>query len=180
MTTQNKLYCWGATTSGQAGQISTEDFKTPTQVPPTSARYEAVYAGAYHTLAITTAPHTTRAFGRNNSGQLGIGNYDEKVFNATQATLNNPKMFAGGDDFSCAINADDKVVCSGANDVGQLGRGNINLRHNTFASIHAPNTLFTQIDAGKKHACALDTAGNIWCWGGKAENSTPTKTPWPH
>lgn len=76
--------------------------------------------------------------------------------------------------FACAINTGGRAYCWGAGGAGQLGNGKL-------ASIATPVPVATsgvlagkslvQISAGYARACALDTAGSAYCWGGAAADS---------
>lgn len=176
----NFALCWGSNSHGQIhAPESTTSINTPTRLNQATI-YESVAVGHNHTFITTIyANEKPLAFGNNEHGQLGLGHYTEKVFNGGYANPNALHSITGGTSFSCGM-LSKKVYCTGRNDYGQLGRGRISVRENTFQPIHAPNTEFTQIDAGSSRACAVDSNGNIWCWGGSAEKSTPTQIPWPH
>jgi len=74
-----------------------------------------------------------------------------------------------GLEFACVLLRDGTVWCWGNNDDGQLGDG-------TFTSSQTPvrvlgfatSNRVRAIDARFKHACALLTSGNIYCWGNNA------------
>jgi len=65
----------------------------------------------------------------------------------------------------CTITADYRVVCWGANDMGQLGQGNTNSISNmvniTLTTANHP----VDIAVGKHHTCVVTSAGEIECWG---------------
>lgn len=69
---------------------------------------------------------------------------------------------AAGGDFSCAVTQKQVVVCWGANDHGQLGRGNATLG---LAEIRSFPTAVSIVAAGWKHACAITVVGDVYCWG---------------
>ena len=68
-----------------------------------------------------------------------------------------------GDDHSCALLDDGKVMCWGKNNYGQLGDGS-----NTDRSspVEVSGLLNAQsIALGSSHSCALLTDGKVMCWG---------------
>jgi len=77
------------------------------------------------------------------------------------------KQLLTGRDFSCALRANGSVVCWGNNEDGQLGDGRgakvsaRSLRPVAVSRVRAAS----QISGGDWHACALDRAGAVWCWG---------------
>jgi alpha-tubulin suppressor-like RCC1 family protein len=56
-----------------------------------------------------------------------------------------------GGSHSCAVNAQERVSCWGANTSGQA---------------EVPLGWYTQVSAGEDHTCAVRTSGEIDCWGG--------------
>jgi hypothetical protein len=74
-----------------------------------------------------------------------------------------PKV-APGDDFTCAITSTGGVACWGANDRGQLGRGNTSNNETNKVALAGVSGA-VQIAAGKYHACALLSNGQVKCWG---------------
>jgi alpha-tubulin suppressor-like RCC1 family protein len=75
---------------------------------------------------------------------------------------------SAGDDFTCALDTSGRAYCWGGNIYGELGDGNTAGSAAPAAvdtsGVLAGKTL-TQIGAGAQHACALDTAGQAYCWG---------------
>jgi alpha-tubulin suppressor-like RCC1 family protein len=75
---------------------------------------------------------------------------------------------SAGDGFTCALDTSGRAYCWGVNDYGELGDGNTAGTTEPVAvdtsGVLAGKTL-TQISAGQQHACALDTAGQAYCWG---------------
>lgn len=61
---------------------------------------------------------------------------------------------------TCALRMDDTVFCQGNNERG---------------ASDPPQTPFTQISAGKAHACGLDSTGQVECWGAGASPATSAR-----
>lgn len=73
---------------------------------------------------------------------------------------------ATGDDFTCGVTDHGLVWCWGANDLGQLGVGEVGEGSFEPVRIHGPEGIrFRSITAGSFHACALSTDGEAHCWG---------------
>jgi alpha-tubulin suppressor-like RCC1 family protein len=76
---------------------------------------------------------------------------------------------AVGNGFACAIRSDQTVVCWGQFYRGQLGfppdSGDPNISHSVRPLHVRGPTGVQQISAGDSHACAVDSAGHVWCWG---------------
>lgn len=71
---------------------------------------------------------------------------------------------AAGGVHTCAIEQNGRTLCWGSNWHGELGFG----RPIRFRNMFAPtpvNAVFTALDAGSTHTCALSTDRRIFCWG---------------
>lgn len=68
-----------------------------------------------------------------------------------------------GDAFTCATRSDGSAWCWGANDRGQLGRGDTNdsPRPGRVEGL----TEVLAIAAGAEHACVIRRDASVWCWG---------------
>lgn len=91
----------------------------------------------------------------------------------------------GGLGFGCALSAGGRVRCFGADGSGQVGTGKAGLAGNgecTEPLAHEPAFLgsdIVQVVTGGAHACALDRAGAVKCWGQNDLGSTsPTLGSW--
>jgi len=74
---------------------------------------------------------------------------------------------AAGEEFTCALRRDGRVLCWGANDQGQLGSGVSGPA--SGAPMTVPGiTNATEITAGRKFACAVLSDSTVTCWGENA------------
>jgi alpha-tubulin suppressor-like RCC1 family protein len=90
------------------------------------------------------------------------------------------RQLALGDQHTCALRDDGRVLCWGLNDSGQLG-------HNTNVGTVAPNVTPTLVDStdlgvvrqlalGVFHTCVLRDDGRVLCWGLNASGQLGTNT----
>eukprot|EP01083_Nonionella_stella_P174618 605862_1 len=96
-----------------------------------------IVEGLAHTCALSTN-HTVKCFGRNNHGQLGYGDRnnrgdasDEMGDNLPEIDLGSkfiPRHIATGAYHTCALSTTNAVKCFGRNKYGQLGYGDTNNR----------------------------------------------------
>ncbi len=130
---------------------------------------EMMATGTYHTV-VCRADGTVWAWGRNTSGQLGIGmpGGQEGVMEPVPVTgLDDVVAVDAGLSFSIALKSDGTVWTWGDNDCGQLGLGtSVRIKP---APTEVPGLSgVVAIAAGREHAMALTADGEVWAWG---ENS---------
>ncbi len=71
-----------------------------------------------------------------------------------------------GRHFGCALDSAGALSCWGYNYNGELGTGTPTTTYPY--GLATPQTIpgtFMEVAAGAHHACALDTAGDVLCWG---------------
>jgi alpha-tubulin suppressor-like RCC1 family protein len=79
-----------------------------------------------------------------------------------------PMEVATGSAFSCARLSDDSVVCWGSDSNGQRGDGTLTMTNPSPVRFDAGASI-VQISAGRQHACAVDDAQRLFCWGRNME-----------
>lgn len=97
------------------------------------------------------------------------------VFKASTRTkisgLPSISKVAVGGNAACGLTAGGEIWCWGWNYDGQLGNGKvedvIGLGKVSFAD---PNDRFVELSAGGMAICAINTKGEVWCWGGADKN----------
>jgi len=123
------LWCWG---DNYYGEIGKGDFvgnqTTPLQVGSESD-WQDVSAGDYHTCGIRndSGQYTVWCWGRNYSGQLGVGDYVDRNVPTQVGTVSNcQEEVTAGAFQSCALQGsagNGLLWCWGSNVYGQLGDG---------------------------------------------------------
>jgi len=203
--TDGRVYCWGDNGWGQLGDNTNTNSTTPVAVNTTAGTgamngkvITQISAGPSHTCALDTAGQVY-CWGNNSNGQLG----DNSTVNSNIPVAVNTTVGTGDMDgkiiaqvaarvsFTCALDTLGQVYCWGINNNNQLGDGSTTdsatpVAVNTTAGVSAMNNKkITQIAAGGLQACALDVAGQIYCWGqtlyynGKLGNNSNTGSPVP-
>jgi cysteine-rich repeat protein len=78
-----------------------------------------------------------------------------------------------GSSFACARSTIGTLKCWGANDSGQLGQGDEEIRGDTLSEVNdmpeidlGDGFVVAMISTGGSHACAISTSGVLKCWGG--------------
>jgi alpha-tubulin suppressor-like RCC1 family protein len=168
------IRCVGSNDYGQLGRTTSAAFTTSwgaaSDVPVLD-----LALGADLTV-VALADGTVRTAGRNNVGQLGIGNTTSGSNTSTQLNavsgLTNVQAVAAGDRHALALRTDGSVRAWGANATGQLG-------DNTNVDRLSPVTVATLpparlIGAGEQHSCAVTQDERVFCWGGNGAGQLGT------
>jgi len=120
-------YCWGAGSQGQIGDVWQVDRTTPSEVYPSWTRYTSVDAGSEFACGVFQDART-RCWGRNDFGQLGIGQpsrttaYRTAVISQFGLVLSLASVSAGSE-HACGVSAFGEGFCWGRGSDGQLGIG---------------------------------------------------------
>lgn len=167
------LYCWGDNGWGKFGDGTiggTTD--TPVQVShplPPGVQLSGYSANTHHICA-DGSDGAVYCWGINLYGESGVVGEPQvpapsaiDVSGLGGVTLSNPAV---GLFFTCAFGSDGGVYCWGANDTGQLGN------EEAGPSTHLPTPVQglsgvtpVALALGDYHACILDDAGKVRCWG---------------
>jgi alpha-tubulin suppressor-like RCC1 family protein len=166
ITTDSSLWCWGDNRYGQLGTGDLAPRPSPTMVDEAPLMMAVTKAanGAGHVCALT-AMNELYCWGRNQAGQLGLG---DTMPRSKPTLLSTPsftvdKLMAGGD-FTCVKAMDKSLWCWGDNQFGQLGLGN-NAPVPSPMQIPAVGNNVLSVANGGSHSCALMTDSTVWCWG---------------
>ncbi|MBI4932046.1 MAG: T9SS type A sorting domain-containing protein [Bacteroidetes bacterium] len=174
------VWAWGRNNHGQLGDGDTIRSWTPLQVHGFGnvgflTGITTIAGGGYHTLAIKN-DSTVWAWGRNNHGQLGVGDTNTSFTPVQVNLLTGITAIAGGWGNSLALKNDSTVWAWGQNYLGQLGLGDTTDRH-TPVQISSL-TGITAISAGGGHCLAIKNDSTAWAWGynsfGQLGDSTNT------
>ncbi|EFO79638.1 regulator of chromosome condensation RCC1 [Oscillochloris trichoides DG-6] len=165
MTTGGGVSCWGRNWSGQLGDGTTTQRRTPMQVEGLSSGVADITAGDSHTCALSTEGGVT-CWGNNESGQLGDGTTIQRSTPVQVEGLSSGVVaITAGDSHTCALSTEGGVTCWGGNGSGQLGNGTTTQR-STPVQVEGLSSGVMAITAGDSHTCALTTGGGVTCWGG--------------
>jgi len=191
----NALKCWGANDYGELGQGDTDargdnpnemDDNLPAINVGTGRTVKAVSANYRATCAILD-DDSLKCWGRNDSGQLGLGDTDARGDSAGEMGDNLPAVNLGtgrtakaislGTYSACAILDDSSVKCWGSNDIGELGQGDSEYRGDGAGemgdALNAVNLgtgrTAKAITVGEQHACAILDNDTVKCWGNNSK-----------
>ena len=168
-----QVWSWG---NNQYQQLGTGPVPAVSRSKPTAVaeldHTRDVALGAEHGLAIDKSGKVG-AWGNNDYGQLGLGNYKGKPRPVLVPGLSAAVDVAAGNYHSVALLNSGKVWTWGYNRSGELGRG-------STGDISSPGQVnlsnIVAVAAGDAHTLALASDGTVWSWGtnryGQADPST--------
>jgi alpha-tubulin suppressor-like RCC1 family protein len=167
LTPEGRAWCWGGNMSGQLGH-GIVGGGTPKPAPVEgNATYRSVSGGGDHTCALRT-DGVAVCWGANAWGQVGNGSPND---------VGTPTPVVGSTTFStvraglfhtCALDGQGAAYCWGDNMYGQVGDGKLGpgLYKAVPTTVRTP-LRFTALEtsAAASHTCALNAAGEAYCWG---------------
>jgi len=99
-------------------------------------------------------------WGRNNKGQLGLGDTTKRKIPQKLNLKNISQMIVCGDEYSMALDINGDIWSWGSNDNGQLGLGDT-LDRNFPCKVNLSNVSTL---AACLHSLAIDNQGQLWSW----------------
>lgn len=191
-----EVVAWGNDESGQLGNtLSTERHPysdVPVFVHESRAAIKnvtAIAAGEEHSLALLSSGGV-RAWGNNESGQLGNGNQRSTREAIAVSHLTEATAIAAGEEHSLALLKNGTVVAWGGNSYGQLGDGTTGGPESCRYGPCSKKPVgvvglsgVAAIAAGGDHSLALLNNGTVMAWGentyGELGNGTTTMSDVP-
>lgn len=183
-----QLRCWGGGAYGQlglAGIANVGDNELPLDVPAVMIGGEPINlaVGGSHGCAIL-ATGALRCWGRNDTGQLGLGNPanvgdNEHPLAVPEVSAISPTAprgttivdIAAGLAHTCMLLSTGEVICWGLGSSGQLGLGSATTWGDGPGEVPASLVSIqlggpaTALAVGYLHNCALLEGGSVRCWG---------------
>ncbi|WGL60488.1 SGNH/GDSL hydrolase family protein [Pigmentibacter sp. JX0631] len=165
--TENGLvYCWGANSFNQVSVEDSDKSKLTFNLnSKLNLKYIAQMAlGEHHTCALNKSGEVY-CFGDNQFSQFPELNVESKE-KLPLKIVNLPKIkeISAGENHTCALSEDNIIYCWGKNDNGQLGNVFTNAKKSDVVRVSNINNV-RQISAGGNTTCALNSIGNVYCWG---------------
>ncbi|MBN1655656.1 MAG: hypothetical protein JXA30_17965 [Deltaproteobacteria bacterium] len=149
------------TCRGRNGYASSD----PVTVTVLDPGWKSISSGDDHCCAIKRDGRLF-CWGKGSEGQLGnapVSNSTIPVQEYTTAT--DWSTVSAGGDHTCAIKADGRLFCWGANNSGQIGL--IPVESNPLEHIQESTaaTDWSQVSAGRGSTCAIKDDRRLFCWG---------------
>jgi alpha-tubulin suppressor-like RCC1 family protein len=166
------VVCWGNNEDGQLGDGSINDSLTPVPVTGISDIAE-VSLGTSSSCALTTAG-ALFCWGSNVEGQIG----DDRACGMrcplpqpVSGSASGVAQVSVGGLHACALTDGGAVLCWGFNFDGQVGDGTEDNIRIVPTQVTGLESGYSEISAGgsfRGHACAIDLANSMVCWGDNA------------
>ena len=171
LTTTGGVKCWGNDTHGQLGDgtAGLPNRLTPVDVVGLTSGVVEIVAGQVHTCALTAAGGV-KCWGNDNHGQLGDGavgpaSTPSPTPTDVQGLTSGVIAITGhGGESACALMATGIVKCWGRDQAGQLGDGVVDPSRGNPVDVIGLSGIVA-VSQTQFHACALDAAGTVKCWG---------------
>ncbi len=149
---------------------------------PFEARAATLGTGLSHSCALADGGRV-KCWGANYYRQLGDGTTTERLTPVDATALTEPvTAIAVGGNHMCALGPAGGVRCWGFNEYGQLGDGT-SAETPAAVDVVGLQSDVVAIAAGRRHSCALTTAGAVRCWGsnekGQLGDGSTTDSPLP-
>jgi alpha-tubulin suppressor-like RCC1 family protein len=172
--TDDTIYGTGANGNGQLGialnNTTTQYTLQPMQIP-SGKTVKKVAPGNVHTLVLMT-DNTIYGTGRNNAGQLGLGNFNNQTV-LTQMTNSTGKtplsIYSATSSFSTyVLMTDNTIYGTGGNGAGQLGLGNLTNQNTLQLMTNSTGKIPTSIYASGRYVLVKMDDNTIY---GAGENN---------
>ncbi|MBO9664231.1 hypothetical protein [Dokdonella sp.] len=146
------------------------------------ARAATLGTGLSHSCALADAGRV-KCWGANNFRQLGDATTTDRLAPVDVTALVEPvTAIAVGGNHTCGLTVAGRIQCWGFNQYGQLGDGTT-AEASTAVDVVGLSSAVTSITAGRRHSCALTSAGAVKCWGsnerGQLGDGGTTDSPQP-
>lgn len=171
LTSNGEVYSWGCNDEGALGRDGDEAVPARVEL---SERVVDIGCGASISAALTDRG-TVYVWGmfRSTSGTFGLTPWQRVSFSPVRVRLRKMKLIAVGQNFVSALDSRGTVYTFGSNEFGELGRrtsernkvGALTPDAVTTPRRQQRNYRFKYIGCGLNHVMALNTDGEVYCWG---------------
>lgn len=181
MTRDRKVYVWGSNNHGQLG-LGDKGFRDKPQLllpPQGESQWKNFVFGSNHTFGMTESGNVY-AWGSNKSGQLGLGDSENRLVPQLLRLPTCISLLSGdsdkiqlywedivcGDNYTIAITSEKKAYVCGSNKMGELGLGD-SIERKTFELLPPPgDSPWRNFLCGEYHTIGITEDKKVYIWGG--------------
>jgi alpha-tubulin suppressor-like RCC1 family protein len=175
------VFCWGQLAGGPT---PVREQLSPPSLMPKAVGVGPGFACIRSKWPVLFRPDVLQCFGNNQFGELGNGK-NVPATTPQDVARDDINPFHLNLHFACGIQFA-SVFCWGQNLSGQLGNGTTT-NSNVPVAVSLSSFSAANVGTGFSHACAVDTAGAMFCWGDDKEGelgngmtvAQPVSTPVP-
>ena len=178
---EGQVWCWGDNSNQKLNVQSTDGYVYGPELVefPTTPHAVELAVGRHH-QCILDDNSDIYCWGRNNNGQLGLGNYTSYVRTPTKVDLPSnlvPVSVQARSDFTCMLTTERSVYCWGQNG-GHLGDGTTDNKNRPSQVLLPFTDKASVLSVGYRHSCVLSVDANPYCWGNNNYGQLGTKSTW--
>ena len=166
--TENTLYTWGCTTDDDSGFLGREKIPTNHEIPLAVAinsfnNIEIISMSVGHDFGVVvTADGAIWACGKNDEGQLGLGDCEDRVFFERVA---GSELFGDGGVRMTSCQAERCMVLSKIGKVWICGRRSALFPTQLLNTRFFTNAHVVTISSGVSHSALIKNNGKLYTWG---------------
>jgi alpha-tubulin suppressor-like RCC1 family protein len=171
-----ELVCWGDNEDGQLGlgNTTTNGVWEPSTVDVGSGLTTISVATGNSATCALLSDHSVKCWGRNDEGQLGLGNTSSNDVLTPHAVTfsgsSNPiSLHAGRNEF-CAQLDNGAAACWGKNDFGLFGLGNTTSQSSPIPLLLPTGRTIASMNLAKDFMCLTLDNGSVVCAGANTES----------
>ena len=161
------MSCWGNNAFSQLGNNNTSNSTTPVLVQPMNgtAKPVALTLNNLHTCALLDDGNAA-CWGLGYFGALGTGDPESSTPVPVDVVSSPVTDVDAGVWHTCAVLENGSIACWGDNSYLQVGSTALAAdATGTFIQGYGANRPASVVRAGAFHTCAVDTSGDVQCWG---------------
>ncbi|MDO8987538.1 MAG: RCC1 repeat-containing protein, partial [Coriobacteriia bacterium] len=155
------LWSWGYNNHGQLGLGDTTNRILPSQIGADTDWVSVAAGGSGQSLALKS-DGTLWAWGWNGTGQLGLGDLDDRYVPVQLGSRTDWVSIDTGMYHSLAIRSDGTLWAWGYNLKGELGDGSTTMR---TSPVQVSGTDWVSVKPGFFYTLGLKSDGTLWSWG---------------
>ncbi|XP_075493965.1 ultraviolet-B receptor UVR8-like [Primulina tabacum] len=164
---QKQVYSWGWGDFGRLGHGNSSDLFSPQPVKALQGlQIKQIACGDTHCLAVTMDGEV-QSWGRNQNGQLGIGNTEDSLVPRKIETFQgiSVKMVAAGAEHTAAVTEDGGLYGWGWGRYGNLGLGDRDDRLLPGIVSSVKGEKMVLVACGWRHTISVSSSGNLYTYG---------------